>query len=407
MTTPMESIANDVHDDVKDAAFYYLSEQDARKSQRRAREHQEALNTQMAMLARENRQNAAFDEVQGLIKAGMSPVLAGGGSFSPAASSGSGPMAQPAMPNLSHSQMAHLAQEQRELEWQQKQWNDVNMDLAKSQAEKNRADAAAATSAAGLSQSQTEMNNYVHDLWISRDESIAASAKKFAEAVSNNPDASEMDKAIAGAFAECSNPDSGSLEGINSFLDHVKKYHTTEADLATENLRAAIANDQIKDADTREALARLPEAQFNQLTAAAGELVSQMYLNETKKDLTRSDIEKTRQLIVNYAKEADKLDAEVAKLKAERKAIVHGDIIQSMEEDPAATFLRETYQLGKQAGQAYVGGKAAGGVLRNAGKYVPKQNPQPIDIKFDESWRYNKNGQPTSHKRSEMRRLAE
>ena len=83
----------------------------------------------------------------------------------------------------------------------------------------------------------------------------------------------------------------------------------------------------------------MPEGQFNQLTASAGDLLSQMYLNNLRRISRMKMSRKTRQLIVNYAKEAQKLDAEVAKLKAERKAIVHGDIIQSMKEDPTATLL--------------------------------------------------------------------
>lgn len=412
---PMASlIMNDVHDDLKDTAFTYWAYENQRQSQKRAADLQMGLNTQMANLARMNRQGAAYDEVQGLIKAGLSPVLAGGGSFSPAGSSGSGPVAPAAPPSISHSQMGKLAQEQRELEFQQKQWNQAQLDLAKSQSEKNRADAKAAEASAGASEaaasestSRTAMNEYAMNFMHSRDESIAASARKFAEAVKNKPDASEMDKAIASAFADCSNPDAGTVEGIEKFLDNVKKHYENAADVATANLRGAIASDQIKDPAVREALSRMPEADFNHLTAAAGELVTQMYLNESKKDLTDADIKKTRQLIVNYSKEAEKLSAETEKIKAERKAIVHGDIIQSMEEDPAATLLRETYTLGKQAGQAYIGGKGLGKFGQTLGREPVTTKPQPIDIKFDEKWRYNKNGQPTSHTRSEMRRLSE
>lgn len=405
--TTMSILGNDAHDDIKDFAFTYAAYDNARAMQNRATSRQKELNTQMANLARQNRQSAAYDEVQGMIKAGMSPTLAGGGSFSPAGTSSSGPLPQPALPNLSHSQMAKLVLEQKELDWQQKRWQDAEMDLIKSQAEKNRAEASKSGAEEENVRSQTNMNDYVMKLWTTRDESIAASAKKFAEAVANDKNASDMDKAIAKTFADCSNPDSGTLEGISKFLDSVEKHHEIVADVLANDLRAAVANGQIKNEDTLEALRRMPEAQFNELTATAGELVSQMYLNQSKKNLTDEDVKKTRQLIVNYTKEADKLDAEVAKIKAERKAIVHGDIIQSMEEDPGATILRETYDFGKDAAQFYIGGRGLGKAAQTLQPKPLTTKPQPIDIKFDEQWRYNKNGQPTSHKRSEMRRLAE
>lgn len=403
--TTMAGLADTAHDDMKDAAMTYWSYEEARKSQNRAMRNQMVLNRQMANLASEKRFSAPSEQVSGLMAAGLSPVLADGGSFSPAGSSGAGVAPVGSMPNISHSQMGKLVQSERELAFQQDKWREAEMDLMKSQAEKNRADAGAAEAAAGESTTRTAMNEYVMNLWHSRDESVSASAKRFADNVKNNPKASDMDKAIASAFADCSEPDSGTLEGIEKFLGHVAKYHESAADILTQDLRGAIAADQIKDPDTREALKRMPEAQFNQLTASAGELVTQMYLNNSKKNLTDEDVKKTRQLIVNYTKEADKLDAEVAKIKAERKAIVHGDIIQSMEEDPGATVLRETYDLGKKGVQAYVGAKT----LKSGAKGLQplSTKPQPVDIKLDEAWRYNKNGQPTSHKRSEMRRLAE
>lgn len=111
-------------------------------------------------------------------------------------------------------------------------------------------------------------------------------------------------------------------------------------------------------------------------------------------------------MIVNYAKEADKIDAEVAKINAERKAVVHGDIIQSMEEDPAATVLRETYSFGKDAAQTYMRGKVFQQGLKEFNESKPlTNNPQEIPIDFKETWRYNKNGQPTSHTRTQMQRL--
>nr|DAI06890.1 MAG TPA: hypothetical protein [Microviridae sp.] len=403
--TNMSGLADTVHDDVKDAAFAYWSSEEARKSQNRSAALQKELNSQMANLARQNREYAALDEVRGLEMAGLSPVLASGGSFSPAGSSGAGPMATASTPNLSHSQMGKLVQEANELKWQQQRFRESEQDLMASEAEKNRAEAEASLAAAGESTSRTSMNEYVMDLWHSRDDSIAASAKRFAESVNNNPNASAMDKAIAAAYADCSNPDAGTLEGIEKFLHNVEQHHESSANVVTNNLREAVASGQLKDEDTLEALRRMPEGQFNQLTASAGDLLSQMYLNQSKKNLTDEDVKKTRQLIVNYAKEADKLDAEVAKLKAERKAIVHGDIIQSMEEDPTATLLREGYTLGKQGVQAYVGAKTLKAGAQQLKPLTTK--PQPVNIKLEESWRYNKNGQPTSHKRSQMQGLSD
>ena len=395
--------ANDAHDDLKDLIFWQLNKNENRYQQGQATRNQMKLNSQMAQLARMQRITAPYDEVHGLEMAGLSPVLAGGGSFSPAGSSASGAAVPSSMPNLSHSSLGRLAMDERELSFKQQQWVEAQRDLAESQADKNRADAKAAEASAGLSQSQTNMNDYVMNLWQSRDESIAASARKFAENLKNNPDATNTDKAIAAAFADCQNPDSGTLEGIEKFLDHVRKNNEVPAQIVADRLKMAVAQGQLKDSDTLEALRRMPEAQFNQYTAAAGELVSQMYLNDSKKNLTDEDIKKTRQLLINYAKEADKIDAEVAKIKAERKAIVHGDIIQSMEEDPSATVLRETYNIGKDAAQTYMRGK----VLQQGVKQLKPITNQPQEVPFDfkETWRYNKNGKPTSHTKSQMYHL--
>ena len=396
--------ANDAHDDIKDTIFWQMNKNENRFQQEQGFRNQQKLNSQMARLARMQRITAAYDEVHGLEMAGLSPVLAGGGSFSPAGSSAPGAAVPSSMPNLSHSTLGRLSMDERELSFKQQQWVEAQRDLAASQAEKNRADAKAAESAAGVSESQSKMNDYVMNLWQSRDESIAASAKAFAENVKNSPDATDTDKAIAAAFADCSSPDAGTLEGIEKFLDHVRKNNEVPAQIVSDRLKMAVAQGQLKDPDTLEALRRMPEANYNQLTAAAGELVSQMYLNDSKKELTDQDVKKTRQLIVNYAKEAEKIDAEIAKIQAERKAVVHGDIIQSMEEDPAATILRETYTIGKQVGQAYIGGKTAGNVLKNGGRVLTNK-PQEVPFDLKETWRYNKNGQPTSHTRTQMQRL--
>lgn len=182
--------------------------------------------------------------------------------------------------------------DERELSFKQQQWVEAQRDLAESQADKNRADAKAAEASAGLFQSQTNMNDYVMNLWQSRDESIASSARKFAETVKNSPDATDTDKAIASAFADCQNPNSGTLEGIEKFLDYVRKNNEVPAQIVADRLKMAVAQGQLKDPDTLEALRRMPEASFNQLTAAAGELVAQMYLNESKKTLTDEDIKR-------------------------------------------------------------------------------------------------------------------
>lgn len=79
---------------------------------------------------------------------------------------------------------------------------------------------------------------------------------------------------------------------------------------------------------------------------------------------------------------------------------MHGDIIESMREDPAATTLREVYSVGREI----LGTVQDVGKLRTLmGRYnkggvekVPRSSSVP-SYQYEETWRYNKRGQPTKH----------
>lgn len=281
--------------------------------------YQKKLNEQMhALQAR-----SIEDNVAGLRAAGLSPAMASG-TMSSAGSGGSvAPLANDT-PYHETKSLGAAAIEGKAIENQTK-IADAQVELMNAQAYKTRLDAGVA------------------DYWLANnydaDKTIKAFSLSFAKKINESKDSTPLEKAVADVIVKESengrgNINQGTLKGINNYLETYGFNYETLAKSIENQYLYRVNSGKYKSDRALRAAVYSDWQQWRNLIRTESEIVAYTTLLEGQTEL--------------LPEEKEKIIALTQKLVQERKAIMHGDIIESMREDPAATSLREAYTLGRE-----------------------------------------------------------
>lgn len=275
--------------------------------------YQRKLNEQMAQLE----SSSIERNVAGLRMAGLSPSMASG-TMSSAGSGGSvAPLSNDAQYHETKS-LGAAAIEAKAIENQTK-LTDAQVDLMSAQAEKARTDSG--------------YTNYMLANNYDADKTIQSFCQSYAKRVSENKNASPMEKALADTLAS-STASQGTLKGVNTYLETYGFNFQMLADVTVNQLIHKVNSGKIADKEVMQSLIRADYQAFVNMVKTSAEISARTNLLNGQINL--------------LPEEKQKLINEIKLLEQQRKAILHGDLIESMRVDPAATILRETYETSKQ-----------------------------------------------------------
>lgn len=298
-------------------------------------ESNKQLNAQMNRYQGES----IMQQVSGLRNAGLSPALANG-TMSTGGSGGSvGAPSTSVAPDHSPS-VAKTAMESVALN-NQIRLTDAQIELMESEALKNR-------SISG----QLDYELGVRD---DQNKTIAAFAQDFARRVADNPNASDIEKSTAAIFAKQNGKNTlneGSLRGVQMYLDIYGYNFSKLADVIEDQLRAQYAQ-------------QFKKREF----ALLGKQIANLSANTLLLQTNVIDI---------LPQEKLRIAADIKRINQLRKAILHGDLIESYREDPTATMTAESFKFARDIMTSIANGAAFGGGMKAAERVFGRPPKEPM-----------------------------
>lgn len=391
MESAMFQAANDAHDDAKDVAMTAWQHKHDEEMQERQFDMNQRLNSQMAGLARQARQESALDQVVGLRAAGLNPALAQGGSFGSVSSGGSVSAPSSGSSSTPHGNLGGLALESI-------RYAESERNLMAAQARKLNADAV---------NTEIENSNRQGENFVS--EQVLRSELEHIQ--SNSPEYSS-EFMWSSALLKAEHFNAGHLRGFMAAMDAVPK--VTEANyLEVANKLAkmysdvkltALQGDNEQARRRRDLLANVDAEQARQIRETTDNIAANTMLLVA--EMARTD--KNVELI---DKQKAYIDKQMELLGTQIRATHHSDLI-AMYED--GEYMNTALGFAFQVAPGMIQGATTAGTFglaqrfANGAKRSAKSVPQvPQNETVHEQWRYNKNGQPTSYKRSRMSGLSE
>lgn len=374
------------HDDVKDFATLAMQFKHDEMMQKRALLGSKALNRQMARLARDARQMSASDQVVGLRAAGLNPALAQGAQFGgisagggvPAPSSSPSPAPRGQMGKLT---LEALKYEESERELMAAQTANLNAEAESKRLENANKQGANRVSAEVL---RTELENVK----------------------ANSPEYSS-DFLWSSAVLRSGELNSGSLAAFHQVMDAVPRITAANYEIVSNKLAqmysdikyGVLSGDSEQAKRARDMLRQVDYEQARQIRETTDNIVAQTALlvsEMSKNDKSEELMDKQKHLI----------DKQIQQLGTLIRATHHKDLV-AMYED--GEYLSTSLALGLEMLPALAEGGFVAWLTRlgRGSSRGPSAPSVPTSETFHEQWRYNKNGQPTSYKRTRMSGLSE
>lgn len=372
------------HDDVKDIGGTVLQWQHDKAMQRQSVKGSAYLNDQMARLSRDARQTSAMDMVTGLRAAGLNPALAQGGSFGSVSSGGSAPAPSTSAAPAPRGQMGQLALESLKYSESERELMAAQTENINAEAESKRLDNANKQGANRVSAEvlRTELEN------------VKANSSEYSS-----------DFMWASAVLRSGELNSGSLSAFVNVMDAVPRITAANYEIVANKLAqmysdikyGALSGDSEQAKRTRQLLGQVDYEQARQIRETTDNIVAQTALlvsEMSKNDKNEELMEKQKELI----------DKQIEQLGVLIRATHHKDLV-AMYED--GEYLSASLGLGLQMLPALAEGGFVAWLTRLGRGHGSKTPAVPTSETYHEQWRYNKNGQPTSYKRTRMSGLAE
>ena len=350
------------------------------------------VNSHMAQLQREARINGPSDLVAGLRMAGLNPALASGDSFASTSSGGgSGVGAPSSAPSRESTSMGKLALDALRYQNSERGLMDAQSRKMNADAEsveidnKNKKDANLAA--------QKLLDEHLN-FWIV-DKDTPASVKTWAQLLLDSGSLS-----------------TGTLDAMSKAFDNLPKLTESQAKELRNKLETAFSGAQLqKFSDTtdpesqaiRDSIARLPGEQAQEIQLSNEKLradTALLVLMASTEKVKPELLQKQRELVEEQIKHVGELiksthNENLTQLWNDgeyQKAII-GEVNKFL------PYILNAGLLGIVMGKGRVGALGTGS---------PAKTPDvPKNETIHEQWRYNKNGQPTSYKRTHMSGLAE
>lgn len=387
----MEALAGGLGDKIWDAAMTQAEYDHDKSMQKRSAELNVQVanqaNDHMARLQRQARINGAMDMVQGMRQAGLNPAIADGGSFASTSSGGASGVGAPSSPASRGSDMGRLALEASK-------YSNSERDLMAAQAQKLREEATSTR----LKNENTAGANKVSETML----------RSELEHIQSSSSPSSAQHVWSSALLKVGNLNQGALDAYVRVLDSVPMMSESIAREMAAKLAAKFDSLQFyaTEGDTpdakryRELIASLPGEQARQIRETTDNirantllLISEMGRTDKQVEL----IDKQKELIDKQMKELDTII----------RSTHHSDLVSMWEDGEYMSFALGTAldlapRLMPSVINTIAAGRFAKGVSRNG-----KSASKPTSETLHEQWRYNKNGQPTSYKKTRMSGLAE
>lgn len=303
-------------------------------------ESNKELNAQMNRYQGES----IMQQVSGLRNAGLSPALASG-TMSTGGSGGSVGAPSSSVPYDHSVPYTKSAMEMNAMD------NSTNLTNAQVNLLNQQAEYVDA---------QTELLEYDVNERYDTDKTISAFAHNYYNNVLKNKHASSLEKSTAEIFTkfypEGSKPGTpgttiGVLRGINAYLDTYGYNYQKLADVVEDKLRADYAG-------------AMKKREFALLGKQIANLAAHTMLLLGQKDL--------------LPEEKNRIVADIARINQLRKAILHGDLIESYREDPTATMTAEGFKFARDVMTNVAGGAAFGGGIEAAKNIFGRPPKEPL-----------------------------